>query len=194
MGPGRDPFILQCGSRPCEFSHGEDWKRQASRDCRSAPFPNWSPFTPLRSSFLFITSSSGFLVLSRIPVVGHFEKLGLSICHGERSASDPAQRGSVGESNHPDNLSLAMPQQGVLPRHLLLCYRQKSFPEENSLKLHSRGRNSPGCFDLRLSRLRRDSRGAQHDKVREIYVFGSQIDPVTIFLHDYLLDEGNHFC
>jgi hypothetical protein len=70
----------------------------------------------------------------------------------------------------------------------------KSFLEENSLKLHSRGRNSPGCFDLRLSRLRRDSRGAQHDKVREIYVFGSQIDPVTIFLHDYLLDEGNHFC
>jgi hypothetical protein len=96
-------------------------------------------------------------------VVGHFENLHFPSVMVSKARATP-QRGSEGESNHADNLSLAMPQQGVLPRHLLLRYSQKSFLEENSLKLHSKGKNSRGCFGLRLSRLRRDSRGAQHDK------------------------------
>jgi len=39
---------------------------------------------------------------------------------------------------------------------------------ENSLKLAWAGDTSLGSFDLRLSRLRRDSRGAQHDKSENI--------------------------
>src|ERR1700739_3951447 len=63
---------------------------------------------------------------------------------------------------HPENVSLTMLPQGVLPN----C--RNSFQD----KLHGRKlldvawqkEKSSGCFDLRCSRLRRDSRAAQHDK------------------------------
>jgi hypothetical protein len=45
--------------------------------------------------------------------------------------------GREGESNHPENVSLTIPQQGVLPkqRHLLRAAFKEKWMERNSLKL-----------------------------------------------------------
>ena len=62
-------------------------------------------------------------------------KLHLYFCHGERSPNDPAKR-SEGESNHPENFSLTMVRQGVLPRvrHFVAITACKAkCMEENSL-------------------------------------------------------------
>jgi len=46
-----------------------------------------------------------------------FAKIKVSICHGERSPNDPAWRGrGEGESNHPENVSIAHAASGNSPR------------------------------------------------------------------------------
>jgi len=69
-----------------------------------------------------------------------------------------------------------MPHQGILPRlfsSLSLQLQDNKVAEENVFKrtpCRSMGRNAfSGCFDLRLSRLRRDSRAAQHDKFETFF-------------------------
>jgi len=51
--------------------------------------------------------------------------------------NDPAKREREGKSNHPENVSLTMSRQGVLPRqrHLLPQQLSRKCMEENSLKL-----------------------------------------------------------
>ena len=54
----------------------------------------------------------------------------------------PLEREREGESNHPENVSLTIPRQGVLPRQRHLLPQQLSMQkcmEENSLKLHGKG-------------------------------------------------------
>jgi cytosine deaminase len=63
-------------------------------------------------------------------------------CHGERRPNDPAKWEREGESNHPENVSLTTPRQGVLPkqRHFAAAAAFKAkCMGENSLKLHGKG-------------------------------------------------------
>ena len=56
----------------------------------------------------------------------------------EARTSREAER--EGESNHPENVSLIMPRQGVLPRqrHFAAITVQAKCTEEDSLKLHGK--------------------------------------------------------
>jgi hypothetical protein len=68
--------------------------------------------------------------------------LQLPSCHGERSPNDLAKRERESSRIHPEDLSLTMLRQGVLPRQRLLVPQQLSRQkcmEENSLKLHGKG-------------------------------------------------------
>ena len=82
----------------------------------------------------------------------------------EARTSREAER--EGESNHPENVSLIMPRQGVLPRqrHFAAITVQAKCTQEDSLKLHGKDKFL-GCFDADPG-LRRDPRGAQHVSLR----------------------------
>jgi hypothetical protein len=59
-----------------------------------------------------------------------------------RSPNDPAKREREASRTHPENVSLTMPLQGVLPRQrhfaAATAFKEKCM-EENSLKLHGKG-------------------------------------------------------
>jgi len=78
-----------------------------------------------------------------------------------------------GESNHPGNASIANAASRNSPQAFFHFVNATKLQKKMFLKrtpCRSRGRNTfSGCFDLRLSRLRRDSRAAQHDKFETFF-------------------------